>query len=247
MRTRIWITTGIGAALIWATAAFGQAGGSGSGMGGTGSGMGGSGGGAAGMQGSGTGGSMGGSGAHGMEGSAGQSATNVTTGQITSNPQQYYGKEVQVSSAVEDMHGQQLFSLGEAKGSGAGASAGQDEVLVMAPQAVTQLRGDQEVTVKGTLRQLNVSELQRDYDWFDSQRIDAEVLSRYSSKPVIIAESIRTSGGQELLRSAAGDAPKESGATGSEKSGRGLGDLPGVRDIPGASDLPGGAGEGMNR
>ncbi len=247
MRNRI-VIGGVGVALAFAVAAFGQASGSGSGMGGTGSGMGGTGSGAAGMQGSGgTGSGM--EGSAGMQGSSG-SAMNVTPDQIASNPQQYYGKSVQVSSSIEDLHGQQLFSLGEQKGTGAtgsgtGATAGQKELLVMTPQAITQLRSDQEVTVKGTLRPLKVSELQRDYQWFDSQRIQPEVLSRYSDQPVIIADSIRTSGGQELMGTAAGDAPAEQGSE--QRGGRGLGDLPGVRDIPGASELPGGAGEGMNR
>lgn len=243
MRNRIVLATSVGAALALAVAAHGQAAGAGGGTGGTGSGMGGTGSGA-GMQGSGAGAS-GGMHQGGQAGAQG-TATNLTIGQIASSPSQYYGKSVQVSSSVQGMHGQQLFSLGEKKAAG---DAPAEDVLVMTPQAVTELRSDQEVTVKGTLRPLNVAELQRDLTWFDTQRIDPQILSRHAGKPVIIAESIRTSGGQELMRGAAGDAPA-SGSGLQVPSGRDLpdvGDLPSSRGGTGASDLPGGAGEGVNR
>lgn len=141
------------------------------------------------------------------------SAPHATAGQIASDPAQFYGKPVQVQAALKDLHGRQLFSLGK-HGSAGDSQRGidpvaQQEVLVMTPRPVPEVRDLQEVTVEGVVRRLSTAELQREYDWFDPRQLEPEMLSRSGEEAVVIvAESIRNRGGQELLpRAPAADAP----------------------------------------
>ncbi|MBD2105512.1 hypothetical protein [Nodosilinea sp. FACHB-13] len=114
-------------------------------------------------------------------------------GEISENPEQYYGETLAVTGDVEDIQSEDTFTLQEDQLLGA------DSLLVVyaqpkagsASEAVPPTITDNEqVAVTGVLRPFVVSELERDYDltW------DAEVLQQleadYSEKPVLIATQI---------------------------------------------------------
>jgi hypothetical protein len=78
--------------------------------------------------------------------------------------------------------------------------AGSD-VLVLVPAGMsTALTHDQKVIVTGTVRRYVAAELDRDYDWFeDGKIVKAETEVDFKSRPVLVATSIRTEDGRELL------------------------------------------------
>lgn len=182
-------------------------------------------------------------------GAAGTGATlpalQLSAGQIAANPAQYYGRAVQVRAEVEDLRGPQLFTLDEDR-----AFAGPD-VLVLAPNRVPQLQTDQDVTVTGQLRPLVRADFERDYDWFSTDALQPEVEVTFRERPVIIADSIITAEGLELVqapasRGMAGDAPHGGNQPGTSGSGQPTGAQGGQRapqQAPGASGS-GAAGQG---
>jgi hypothetical protein len=143
----------------------------------------------------------------GTRSAASGTATAVEAAQLAKNPTAHYGKMVQVKADVADVYGTTAFSLDEDT-----AVSGPD-ILVIAPR-LEKVAAEAPVTVRGTVRKLATTELERDYDWFESSSMDADVLDRFKDRPVIVAESVESSTGQQLvIRSdakggtAAGDAP----------------------------------------
>jgi hypothetical protein len=139
--------------------------------------------------------------------------TTLSAGAIAKDPTQYYGQSVSVKAEVEDVHHSHVFTLDEDD-----VMAGPD-VLVIAPNTTT-VADDKIVTVRGKLRQFVTSDLEKDYKWFDSGTLPPDVTTRFKERPVIIAESIRSESGEELLaagvmkkkdvdRTTAGDAPAD--------------------------------------
>lgn len=172
-------------------------------------------------------------------------ALQLSAGQIAANPAQYYGRAVQVRAEVEDLRGPQLFTLDEDR-----AFAGPD-VLVLAPNRVPQLQTDQDVTVTGQLRPLVRADFERDYDWFSTDALQPEVEATFRERPVIIADSIITAEGLELVqapasRGMAGDAPRGGNQPGTTGSGQ-----PGTTGAQGGQRAPqqapgaGGSGAGQ--
>lgn len=105
-------------------------------------------------------------------------------GQITENPQQYYGKTLAVTGEVEQVQGNNSFTLDEDELFGA------DDLLVLnrASNQVVQEGGD--VAVTGVLRPFVVAELERDYGFTWDGEVRQRLETEYSNKPVLIAEQI---------------------------------------------------------
>jgi hypothetical protein len=135
----------------------------------------------------------------------------VEAGLIAKNPAQYYDQNVRVKAEVVGLHGSNAFTLDEDE-----LFAGPD-VLVIAPGLET-ITPKTVVTVSGTVRQLVTAELEEDYAWFRSDSVQPDLLVRFKERPVIIAESIESPTGQQLISSdalqkksgsSAGDAPSD--------------------------------------
>jgi hypothetical protein len=117
----------------------------------------------------------------------------VYAGDIAQRPSAYYGQTVTVVAEVEAVHGPTAFTLDddhELEGA---------DVLVIVPKVARQVAQADQVTVHGTVRPLDVAELNRDYTWFDIHAYDAELLKRFRQRPVIIADSIRDDQGGDLI------------------------------------------------
>jgi hypothetical protein len=119
----------------------------------------------------------------------------TTAGAIAAHPQFFYGSVVSVSAEVEDKLSAQAFTLDE-DAIGAGP-----DVVVIAPRAVRGLEEDQNLRVVGYLQPLVVTEFERDYGWFDSNWFNGTmgVEVDVHQRPVLIASSITTENGEELL------------------------------------------------
>lgn len=123
----------------------------------------------------------------------------VTAGAIAANPEKYYGQKVAVRAEVEDVLGPQVFLLDEER------LFAWPDVLVVAPRLSGVVPEDEIVTVTGTVRAFSDADFRRDYDWAWWNDLDPDIYVTFRTRPAIVADSIRTSAGLELVR----DMPKK--------------------------------------
>jgi hypothetical protein len=129
---------------------------------------------------------------------AGEKDGMLSAGKLAKHSKDYYGKQVTVKAEVEDVLGANMFTLDEDA-----LLAGAD-VLVMVPRGVTAaLTHDQKVIVTGDVRPYVEADLDRDFDFFeDGKIIKKETKVDWKTRPVIVATSIRTESGTELISTA---------------------------------------------
>ena len=133
-------------------------------------------------------------------GAAGASAENkvagaISAGKLAKDAKDFYGRTVTVQAEVEDVLGNNMFTLDEDS-----ILAGAD-VLVLVPGGVTgTLNHDQKVVVTGEVRPFVEADLDRDFDWFDNGKlVDVKTKVDWKTRPVIIAHSIRSANGGALM------------------------------------------------
>ncbi len=123
----------------------------------------------------------------------------ISAGKLAKNAKDYYGKTVTVKAKVEDVIDSRTFTLDE------DAILTGADVLVLVPAGYTgTLAHDQVVTVTGKVRPYVSTELEHDYHWFTGGKIvsrDSKV--DFKTRPVLIADSVRTADGREILAGAA--------------------------------------------
>ena len=121
--------------------------------------------------------------------------TAISAGKLARDAKDFYGRTVTVKAEVENVIDSRTFTLDEDS-----VLAGAD-VLVLVPAGYTgTLAHDQMVTVTGKVRQYVATELDRDYDWFKGGSIiSRETKVDFKTRPVLVAESVRTADGRELL------------------------------------------------
>jgi len=128
---------------------------------------------------------------------AGDKTGMISAGHLAKHGKDYYGKTVTVKAEVEDVLGAKMFTLDEdALLTGA-------DVLVMAPRGVTAtLAHDQKVIVTGEVRRYVEKDLDRDFDFFeDGKIVKTKTKVDWETRPVIVATSVRTESGTELMAS----------------------------------------------
>jgi hypothetical protein len=118
----------------------------------------------------------------------------VKAGEIAQNPSAYYGKKVSVQAEVEDLLGPQVFLLDEDR------LFAWPDVLVIAPKLGTPVEEDTMVTVTGTVRSYVDADLRRDYAWNWWDGMDPDIEVSFRNRPVIVADSIKSAAGTELVR-----------------------------------------------
>jgi hypothetical protein len=101
---------------------------------------------------------------------------------------------VTVRAEIEDVLGRQMFLLDEDQ------LFAWPDVLVITPQLTALLPEDEDVTVTGELMRFTDVDLRRDYDWDWWDDVDNDVVLTFRDRPVIMAESVRTEGGVELVK-----------------------------------------------
>ncbi len=117
-------------------------------------------------------------------------------GEITSNPEQYYGETLAVTGEVEDIQSGSAFTLDEDR------LLGSEDLLVVyasprdgvqQPQPSAQLPaitdGD-EVAVTGVLRAFVFAEFERDYDLDWDLQLQEKLEAEYSNRPVLVATGV---------------------------------------------------------
>lgn len=121
--------------------------------------------------------------------------TTPSAGDITSNPALYSGQQVTLKSNVKKIMPHGFFTLKD------------KDLLVLSPSG--QPMEDQEVTVHGTVQTYSAPEFKKRYNWFRSNsRVDSE----YKDRAVIVADSILTAEGRDVVSDHSGaNLPASSG------------------------------------
>jgi hypothetical protein len=122
----------------------------------------------------------------------------ISAGKLAKDSKKFYGRNVTVRAEVEDVLDTHSFTLDEDA-----VLAGHD-VLVLVPAGfdTSSLRKDQVVVVSGKVRPYVATELERDFDWFkDGKVVTTRTKVDHETRPVLVAESIRTLDNRDLLTS----------------------------------------------
>ena len=122
----------------------------------------------------------------------------LSAGKLARDHKNYYGQTVTVKAEVEHIIDNRTFTLDEDS-----ILAGSD-VLVLVPAGVTStLAADQQVTVTGKVRPYVMAELEKDYAWFQNGKLVERVGDKVdlTTRPVLVATSVRTAAGAELMAS----------------------------------------------
>lgn len=112
-------------------------------------------------------------------------------GEITSNPEQYYGETLAVTGEVEDIESGSAFTLDEEQLFGA-----EDLLVVYASprdgvqQPLPAVTDGEEVAVTGVLRSFVVADFERDYDLQWDLEFQEQLEAEYSNRPVLVATGI---------------------------------------------------------
>lgn len=108
-------------------------------------------------------------------------------GDLTQQPDAYYGKRLAIAGEVEDVIAPNVFQLDEEQLFGA------EDLLVIVinpeiPDVTTE--EETEVTVTGILRPFQLAEFQRDYslDW--DRSLQRKIEAEYANKPVLVGQEV---------------------------------------------------------
>ena len=119
----------------------------------------------------------------------------ISAGKLARDAKNFYGQTVTVKAEVEDVLDNHTFTLDEDA-----ILAGADVLVVVPKGSTSGLMHDQVVTVTGTVRPFVQAELEKDYDWFkDGKILKKDVKVDYKIRPVLIAQSVKTASGSELI------------------------------------------------
>ena len=128
-----------------------------------------------------------------MEGKAAIVAQSIALapkpGQITSNPEPYYNKVIAVPGKIQNVTGNNVFTLD-------GNLIGGKDLLILVPDDPNvvpyskNVKLNETVVATGTLEKAVIADLEREYkfDWDDDERRQLEV--DYKDKPVLVVKSI---------------------------------------------------------
>lgn len=120
-------------------------------------------------------------------------------GEIAGNPARYDGQHVALKADVRTVLPNGLFVLDD------------HDLLVLSPSGQPGER--ERVTVSGTVETYSTPEFKQKFSWFKS---GPEVDAKYKNRAVIVADSIMTADGRELVTNAGSTLPAGSGELGSK-------------------------------
>lgn len=105
-------------------------------------------------------------------------------GEITSDPNQYYGRTIAVTGEVENIYGDGVFTLDEDE------LFGSDDLLVLVTDSSQAVEDNETIAATGELRAFVVADLERDYDLTWDLDIQQELEAEYSDRPVLVVDRV---------------------------------------------------------
>ena len=118
----------------------------------------------------------------------------MSASKLAKHASDFYGKTVTVKAKVDDVMGENMFSLDEDA-----LFAGPD-VLVIVPGGVSAVAHDQKVVVTGEVRPYVEPDLDKDFSFFqDGKLIKKDTKIDWKTRPVIVARSVRTEDGTKIV------------------------------------------------
>lgn len=103
---------------------------------------------------------------------------------LTDNPEDYYGRRIAVNGEVEQLWSTELMSVDGA------ALFGEDDLLVINPNATLDFAEDEEIVMTGVLRQFVSAEIERDYDLTWDLDLQEEIEAEYQEQPIFVADEV---------------------------------------------------------
>lgn len=147
----------------------------------------------------------------------------ATAEEIAQHPGQFFGKRVNVTTRIDQPVDPHFFTL-EAMGKsqrppdnqlGQAEQFDAQPVLVLIESPVRAAPAESTVTITGLVRPFVVTDVERDYSWFERDWMtQANIDTQVTPRALIVADSVMTSDGMQLVQGAsttgemkAGDAP----------------------------------------
>ncbi|AFY81363.1 hypothetical protein [Oscillatoria acuminata] len=105
--------------------------------------------------------------------------------EVAENPNQFMGQMVTLNGEVAEVLGPNVFRIQEDQ------LIGGSDIIVITTDGQMPVMEDSQVQVTGEVRQLVLTEIERDYDlgWDDTLRTEIE--REYTDRPAIVAQSIQ--------------------------------------------------------
>jgi hypothetical protein len=103
---------------------------------------------------------------------------------LTDNPELYYGKRIAVNAEVEELWAADLMSVD------GDALFGNDDLLVINPNATLDFTEDEEVVMTGVLRPFVTSEIEQEYELTWDLDLQRQIEAEYQEKPVFVADEV---------------------------------------------------------
>jgi hypothetical protein len=118
----------------------------------------------------------------------------TTSGTIAAAPEHFFGRQVELPNAeVRHAKSVQVFTLAEHAW-----SLSSDITVVVPTPALDAVQDDEQVSVAGTVRVYRVADFERDYLWYREADFKGDE-NLLLNRPVIVASSVRTADGSELV------------------------------------------------
>ncbi|MEM8505945.1 MAG: hypothetical protein AAF716_22685 [Cyanobacteria bacterium P01_D01_bin.1] len=108
-------------------------------------------------------------------------------GDVTSDPDKYYNKQIAIQGEINEELSPTSFTLAEHQ------LFNNEDLLVITPAAAPITQTNEEVVVTGVLRPYIEADFERDYDLNWDLSTQEQIEAEYSEKPVFVADSVYTS------------------------------------------------------
>lgn len=106
-------------------------------------------------------------------------------GEIAEDPTQYYGETLAVTGEIEDVYGDNTFTLDEEELFG-----GEDLLVVVTNPTEAPIQDGETVAVTGQLRSFVTADFETDYDLTWDLDVQEQLEAEYNERPVLVVEQV---------------------------------------------------------
>lgn len=111
-------------------------------------------------------------------------ALSPSPGELMRNPEQFYGRNIAVEGDVNNIRGQNTFTLDNNQ------LFGGENLLVLHTTPQRPVNEGETIAVTGVLRPFVVAEIERDYDVTWDNNVRRTLETEYSNRPVLVAREV---------------------------------------------------------